>query len=293
MSNGKGKQRYTSKAEAREAPRASKSGSTQSGQDAKKTARPQRAPPSTSPTGSIDALVRVTPKDRVGPALEALGEASAAMADGRYHVAVKEAKKAKNLSPQDATVRETLGLAAYRVGDWDVALAELRAYRRMAGDAQHLPRRDGRSPRPGTGPRRGEGPGRRSTKADVQPKVWKEGKVVYGSYLLDHGQPEEAWDITGPKRVGPTDAHEADLQGLVRGGPSGGDEGRDPTAARRIADAILLNDPILRRARRPRPGDRSLRAETQVSSRKSQAQVWPETSVLRLATHSCHTPLIC
>ena len=87
------------------------------------------------PNWVIEALARVTPDDRVGPALEALGVASAAMADGRYHAAVKHAKKAKNLAPQDATVRETLGLSAYRIGDWDTALSELRAYRRMAGDA--------------------------------------------------------------------------------------------------------------------------------------------------------------
>jgi len=75
------------------------------------------------PNWIVEALVRVTPKDRIAPALEALGEASAAMNDGRYHAAVKDAKRAKNLSPQDSTVRETLGLSAYRIGDWDTALA--------------------------------------------------------------------------------------------------------------------------------------------------------------------------
>ncbi len=35
------------------------------------------------PNWVIEALARTTPRDRVGPALEALGEASAAMADGR------------------------------------------------------------------------------------------------------------------------------------------------------------------------------------------------------------------
>ena len=70
------------------------------------------------PNWIVEALVRVTPKDRIAPALEALGEASAAMNDGRYHAAVKDAKRAKNLSPQDSTIRETLGLSAYRIGDW-------------------------------------------------------------------------------------------------------------------------------------------------------------------------------
>ena len=61
------------------------------------------------PNWVVDALVRVTPKERVGPALEALGDASTAMSEGRYHDAAKHAKTAKNLAPQDATVRETLG----------------------------------------------------------------------------------------------------------------------------------------------------------------------------------------
>lgn len=239
MSNGKGKQRYTSKPKGKS--RGGKSGSYRapSGQDAKKR-RDLKGAAVDLPNWVVDALVRVTPKDRVEPALEALGEASAAMADGRYHVAVKQAKKAKSLSPQDATVRETLGLAAYRVGDWDVALAELRAYRRMAGDAQHLPlemdvhRALGRD-------RDVEKTWETLNEADVQPKVWKEGKVVYGSYLLDHGKPEEAWDITGPKRVGPN-ADEADLRVWYVAARAAAMKGENE-AARRIADAIVLNDP--------------------------------------------------
>lgn len=36
-------------------------------------------------------------------------------------------------------VREAVGLAAYRVGEWAVALSELRAVRRMSGRGDHLP----------------------------------------------------------------------------------------------------------------------------------------------------------
>jgi tetratricopeptide (TPR) repeat protein len=192
------------------------------------------------PNWVIEALARTTPRDRVGPALEALGEASAAMADGRYHVAVKQAREAKNLAPQDATVRETLGLAAYRVGDWDTALAELRAYRRMAGDQQHLPiemdvhRALGRD-------RDVEKIWEALPDADVHPAVWKEGKVVYGSYLLDQGKPAQAWDLTGPDRVGPN-AHEADLRVWYVAARAAAMTGQTKTA-RRIADAIVLNDP--------------------------------------------------
>ena len=162
------------------------------------------------------------------------------MTEGRYHDAAKSAKTAKNLAPQDATVRETLGLASYRVGDWDTALAELRAYRRMAGDDQHLPiemdvhRALGRD-------RDVEKIWEALNEADVHPAVWKEGKVVYGSFLLDQGKPDAAWDVTGPDRVGPTD-HEADLRVWYVAARAAAKTGETETA-RRLADAILLNDP--------------------------------------------------
>lgn len=192
------------------------------------------------PNWIVEALVRVTPKDRIAPALEALGEASAAMNDGRYHAAVKDAKRAKNLSPQDSTIRETLGLSAYRIGDWDTALAELRAYRRMAGDASHLPIE--------MDVLRAKGRGKdvkaawdTLQKADVAPAVWKEGKVVYGSYLLDEGDAQGAWDLTGPDRVGPN-AKESDLRVWYIAARAAASNGETETA-RRIADAIVLNDP--------------------------------------------------
>jgi tetratricopeptide (TPR) repeat protein len=192
------------------------------------------------PNWVIEALTRVTPNDRVAPALEALGEASAAMNDGRYHAAVKHAKTAKNLAPQDATVRETLGLSAYRIGDWDTALSELRAYRRMAGDAMHLPiemdvlralHRD----------RDVEKVWQTLQGADVTPAVWKEGKVVYGTFLLEQGDAAGAWDLTGPDRVGPN-ANEADLRVWYVAARAAAFNG-DTATARRIADAIVLNDP--------------------------------------------------
>jgi len=192
------------------------------------------------PNWIVEALVRVTPKDRRAPALEALGEASAAMRDGRYHAAVKDARHAKSLSPNDTTIRETLGLAAYRIGDWDTALSELRAYRRMAGDASHLPiemdvlRAKGRD-------RDVEAAWELLQKSDVRPAVYKEGKVVYASFLLDKGDAAAAWDLTGPDRVGPN-AKEADLRVWYIAARAAAING-DTDTARRIADAIVLNDP--------------------------------------------------
>lgn len=192
------------------------------------------------PNWIVEALVRVTPKDRIASALEALGDASAAMNEGRYHAAVKDAKRAKRLAPQDQTVRETLGLSAYRIGDWDTALAELRAYRRMAGDASHLPiemdvlRAKGRG-------KDVKAAWETLQKADVAPAVWKEGKVVYGSYLLDEGDAVAAWELTGPERVGPN-AKEADLRVWYIAARAAASNG-DTDTARKIADAIVLNDP--------------------------------------------------
>ncbi len=192
------------------------------------------------PNWVVEGLVRVTPKERIAPALEALGEASAAMADSRYHAAVKHAKVAKNLSPQDATIREILGLSAYRIGDWDTALSELRAYRRMAGEAVHLPiemdvlramNRD----------RDVAKTWETLEKADVPPAVWKEGKVVYASYLLEQGNAAAAWDLTGPDRVG-ANANESDLRVWYVAARAAAHTGETDTA-RRIADAIVLNDP--------------------------------------------------
>jgi hypothetical protein len=110
----------------------------------------------------------------------------------------------------------------------------------MAGDAQHLPvemdvlRAQGRD-------RDVEKAWETLSEADVHPAVRKEGLVVYGSYLLDQGKPELAWDLTGPKRVGQAD-HEADLRVWYVAARAAAMSGETETA-RRIADAIVVNDP--------------------------------------------------
>jgi predicted Zn-dependent protease len=118
--------------------------------------------------------------------------------------------RAKAISSRSETVRELLGLSLYRLGSWEDALRELRAYRRIAGDTTHLAvemdclRALGRD-------------------NDV-PKVWAmlrelgaskaaevELRVVYGSFLLDQGRPRDAWKVTDPGRIA-RDAHENDLR---------------------------------------------------------------------------------
>ena len=52
----------------------------------------------------------------------------------RSHAAV-----ARRLAARVAVVREASALTAYACGDFETALAELRAYRRLSGDQTHLP----------------------------------------------------------------------------------------------------------------------------------------------------------
>jgi hypothetical protein len=192
------------------------------------------------PNWVIENLERVTPKDRIAPALEALGAASEALGDGKYQSAVRHGERAKALSPNDATIRETIGIAAYRLGDWSKALTELRAYRRIAGESTHLPiemdvlRALGRD-------------------LDVE-KAWaelqkrgghglvmNEGIVVYTSYLLDKGRAEEALKISSPGRIvdKPNEAHLRLYFVAARAAAANGDR----QTAKRLSDVIVLNDP--------------------------------------------------
>lgn len=192
------------------------------------------------PNWVIESLERVTPKDRIAPALEALGAASEALSDGKYQNAMRHGERAKALSPNDATIRETIGIAAYRLGDWSKALTELRAYRRIAGDSAHLPiemdvlraldrDRDVEKAWAELQKRGGHG------------LVMNEGIVVYASYLLDKGRAQEAWKIANPGRTvdKPNEAHLRLYYVAGRAAAAVGD--RD--TAKKLSDVIVLNDP--------------------------------------------------
>ncbi len=192
------------------------------------------------PNWVIENLARVTPKDRVAAALEALGAASEALADGKYQPAVKHGLRAKALAPNDSTIRETVGIAAYRVGDWTTALNELRAYRRMAGETTHLPiemdvlRAMGRD-------RDVENAWVELQKRGGHGLVMNEGIVVYASYLIDKGRAEEAWKVANPGRTvaDPNDAH---LRLYFVAGRAAAALG-DRTTAKQMSNAIVLADP--------------------------------------------------
>jgi tetratricopeptide (TPR) repeat protein len=53
--------------------------------------------------------------------------------------ALAHARAARDLGARVAAVREAVGIAAYRAGEWAEARTELRTARRISGDPQHLP----------------------------------------------------------------------------------------------------------------------------------------------------------
>jgi len=185
-------------------------------------------------------LERVTPRERIGPALEELGAASAALAEGRFPAALRHARRAKELAPRDVTVRETLGIAAYRVGDWNLALRELRAYRRLAGDTRHLPV-EMDVLRALERPRDLERAWQELRRRGGRPEVLEEGRVVYASHLLDTGRVAEAWELTRPERL-EANPSEARLRVWYVAARAAARRG-DARGARRLADAIVSRDP--------------------------------------------------
>lgn len=54
------------------------------------------------------------------------------------HRALEHARAARGRAARVAAVREATGLAAYHAGEWAEALAELRAARRISGDAANI-----------------------------------------------------------------------------------------------------------------------------------------------------------
>ena len=162
------------------------------------------------PRWVTEELARVTPRARVTEAVGHLEQAAAAFVAGRYGKARHHAEEAKELSPRLPSIREVLGLAAYRSGRWEQALAELRTYRRLSGDTTHLPV---------------EMDALRALERDADVETayvllrrlggsratTDEGRVVYASFLLDHDRAREAWELTRPGSLG-ADPDEGELR---------------------------------------------------------------------------------
>lgn len=147
-----------------------------------------------------EEIIRSTPKDRREPALHHLGKGLEAFAEERYSAALNDLRKAKKLAPRSSTARELLGLSAYRSGQWEEALRELRTFRRITGDLIHYPvemdclRALGRTDDVTRAWERIEG-------EDLSPTVNHEARVVYASFLLDQGRPRDAWQVIKPGRL--------------------------------------------------------------------------------------------
>ncbi len=186
-----------------------------------------------------EEIGRVTRKDRLNAVLHLLNTAADAFAQGRYRFARNKLLEAKQLSPRAAAIRELLGLAAYRSGQWDEALRELRTFRRLAGDTVHM------AVEMDSLRALGRPADVRKTWDDLQrlggaPAAVKEARVVYGAFLLDEGDAKGAWAVTEPKRI-TAEPYEEDLRlwyVAARAAASLGDTG----AARRLLGAIEDRD---------------------------------------------------
>jgi tetratricopeptide (TPR) repeat protein len=64
--------------------------------------------------------------------------AAGELIDTDPETALAHAEVARRLASRIAVVREAVGLAAYHAGQWQTAIAELRAYHRMSGRMTHL-----------------------------------------------------------------------------------------------------------------------------------------------------------
>jgi tetratricopeptide (TPR) repeat protein len=71
--------------------------------------------------------------------LRSLSEGLADKIARHLELALTHARYARALAPRIAVTREAVGVAAYHAGDYQTALAELRAVRRMTGDPSYLP----------------------------------------------------------------------------------------------------------------------------------------------------------
>ncbi|WP_445160535.1 hypothetical protein ACTXG5_20505 [Mycobacterium sp. Dal123C01] len=83
--------------------------------------------------GELSTLDRIT-ADAVARHLVAAGE----LMDEDPEAALNHARAARAKSSRIAAIREAVGIAAYRSGDWAQALAELRAARRMGSKSSLL-----------------------------------------------------------------------------------------------------------------------------------------------------------
>ena len=136
------------------------------------------------------AALRSLPKEmaeRVGAHLAMAGT----LIEEDPQTARTHADVARRLAGRVAVVREASALTAYACGDFEAALAELRAFRRLSGDQRHLPLM--------ADCERGLGRPERALELAASPdaraltgEVARELRIVVAGARLDLGQPEAA-----------------------------------------------------------------------------------------------------
>lgn len=225
-------------------PRGQRARDRHDGDDHGRGAEPKRGKITAVTSGQLpnwvrDEIVRSTGKEKREPALFHLAKGMQQFADERYRAAIPELRKAKELSPRAATVRELLGLAAYRSEQWEEGLRELRTFRRITGDLTHTPveldclralgRHDGLATT-----------WKMIQDSDLRPETHHEARVVYASYLLDEGRPRDAWAVIRPGRLvsSPTPAELRRWFVAARVAVAAGDS----DAARKLLDAVASHD---------------------------------------------------
>jgi tetratricopeptide (TPR) repeat protein len=187
-----------------------------------------------------EEIIRSTPKDRREPAMAHLGKGMEAYADERYPAAAAELRQAKKLSPRSATIRELLGLSAYRSGQWDEALRELRTFRRLTGDLIHYPIEMDclrALDRPDDVIKAWE----RLQDYDISATINHEARVVYASFLLDQGRARDAWPVIKPGRLVASPSQGELRRWFVAARVAL--EAGDTDAARRLVAALDEQDP--------------------------------------------------
>ncbi|MDX1690214.1 MAG: hypothetical protein R3290_04235 [Acidimicrobiia bacterium] len=192
------------------------------------------------PTWVADEIARSTPKPKVRNAMDELMAAADAFASGKHGKAMRHAERAKELSPRAASIREILALSAYRTSRWDIALRELRTFRRLTGEATHIPV-EMDVLRALDRPDDVESAWGLLRRLDARKEIRDEGKVVYGSFLLDRGEDRKAWEVTNPKRIH-DDPRESDLRVWYVAARAAARLG-DHATGRRLYEAIQSADP--------------------------------------------------
>ncbi|NND14105.1 MAG: hypothetical protein HKO10_09085 [Acidimicrobiia bacterium] len=186
-----------------------------------------------------EELRRTAKRGAGDAAIVALTKAAAHFAAGRHSQALTEARNAKRHAPQSPTIMETIGIAAYRSEMWDEALRELKAFRRRTGEGTHLAiemdilralGRDSDVEKTFALVRTGE----------MDAAARSEAKVVYASYLLDHGRPREAWAVAKPGKMGESPSEAALRQWYVAARAAVG--AGDTETAIKIGQRIRKND---------------------------------------------------